>query len=89
MRRLKLDEIEGIAKDTFKTRFAIASLSDIDRRNLTFDYTVEGDLAVCRYYVANERPQDGKTLAEMKINRETGEVLEYLDRVAEKHRKSG
>jgi hypothetical protein len=75
VKKLGIDEIKTIATQMFKAKFNLDSLSPQDRRRLAVGYTVEGNVGVCSYYVPAPLPQEGRLLAEVKVDRITGGVI--------------
>ena len=77
MKRLRTEEVMAIARKHFRSHFDMTKLTDEERSKLTQGYHVEADTAFCNFYIPARRYQDGKILAEIRIDRNNGRILEH------------
>lgn len=73
---LLADELIILAKAHFKKNFDLAGLGP-DRKRITFVITKSGPNAICTFYVPGEQSPDGKEIAQILLNRTTGDILNY------------
>jgi hypothetical protein len=78
-KRIKAEEQMRIGTEYFKSHFNVRVLSDEERTKITRGYTAEDAVAICTFYIPGETPRDAKVLAEIRIDRYTGEILGYND----------
>ena len=74
-RKLKLSEMEAIAKDA--TRTALVGYTPPtaeEEKNLTLGSGLTDTEGIFELYIATDRPQDAKVISCAKVNRLTGEV---------------